>query len=113
MYFKDDDFQNMFVYQATFSSFQLKKDKRINYIPSWKSKGVYSSTHFPQHAAFLHSIKLFGYEIKSKLDKDPLDAEQDNYATKIANVDIVYDLDTCIRNPLNTFTLTCLVQLIQ
>ena len=64
----------MFIYLA-FSTLQLKKGTGIDVI-SWKSKGVYSSTFFPEHTAFLHSIKLFGYKIKIKFDKNPLIAEQ-------------------------------------
>ena len=41
MYFQDDDgFQNMFVYQPKFSGLQLKKDKSIDYVISWKSEGL-------------------------------------------------------------------------
>ena len=47
----------------------------------------------------MHSIKLSGYRIGIKLDKDPLAIEQNNYLTKIANVYIVYDLDSQPRNP--------------
>ena len=40
-----------------------------------------------------------------KLDKDGLAVEQNNYATKIANASIVYDLDTWSNNRLRSFTL--------
>ena len=54
--------------------------------------------------AFLHSIKLSGYQVGIKFDKDPLAAEQNHYATKTVNAYIVYDLDTWPNNPLRTFT---------
>ena len=43
--------------------------------------------------AFLHSIKLSGYKIGIKLDKDPLAVERISYWTKVVNVYIAYDLD--------------------
>ena len=66
----DDSFQNMFIHQPAFGTLQLKKDKGVNYILSWKPKAEYSSTLFPQHTAFLHSIKPFGYKIGVKFHKD-------------------------------------------
>ena len=45
------------------------------------------------YTAFLHSIKRSGYKVGIKFDKDPLAVEQNNYATKIVNAYIVYDLD--------------------
>ena len=57
----------------------------------------------PLYTAFLHSIKLSGYRIEIKFDKDPLALEQNNYLTKIVNVCIVYDLDVWPRNPTNNF----------
>ena len=50
--------------------------------------------------AFLHSIKLSGYKVGIKFDKDPSAVEQNNYATKIVNAYMVYDLDTWLNNPL-------------
>ena len=38
-----------------------------------------------------------------KFDKDPLAVEQNNYASKIVNIYIVYDLDASFRNPNNNF----------
>ena len=57
----------------------------------------------PLYTAFLHSIKLSGYRIEIKFDKDPLALEQSNYLTKIVNVYIVYYLDVWPRNPTNNF----------
>ena len=68
-----------------------------------KSKGVYSSNLKPSYTAFLNSIKLSGYKMGMKFDKDPLAAEQNNYLTKIVNVYIVYDLNAWSRNPTNNF----------
>ena len=44
-------------------------------------------------AAFLNSIKLSGYKMGIKFDKDLLAVEQNNYLNKIVNVYIVYDVD--------------------
>ena len=44
-----------------------------------------------------------------KFDKDPLVVEQNNYATKIENAYLVYDLDDWSKNPLDNFKLrSCL-----
>ena len=53
----------------------------------------------------MHSIKLSGYAIGIKFNKDPLAVEQNNYLTKIVNVYIAYDLDAWRRNPTNNFKL--------
>ena len=43
MYFTSNDgSQNTFVYQPTLDTLELKKDKSIDCVLSWKSKGVYS-----------------------------------------------------------------------
>ena len=39
----------------------------------------------------------------TKIDKDPLAVEQNNYTTRIVNVYIVYFLDAWPRNPTNNF----------
>ena len=44
MYFTSNDgSQNTFVYQPTLDMSELKKDKGIDYVLSWKSDGVYNS----------------------------------------------------------------------
>ena len=48
--FGDDDSQNMFVYQPTFSTLQLYKD--TDHILSWKSKGLYGYTCSPYYTVF-------------------------------------------------------------
>ena len=72
----------MLVYQATLDMLELKKDKGINYVLSWKSKGEYNSKLKPLYTAFLHSIKLSGYKMGIKFDKDPLAVEQNDYLNK-------------------------------
>ena len=46
-FFGDDSFQNIFVYQTTFSMLELKKDKITDYVIDWKSKGLFESKLFP------------------------------------------------------------------
>ena len=100
MYFTINDVsQNTFVYQPTLDTLELKKIKTL----IWKSKGAYNSKLKSLYTAFLNSIKLSGYRIGIKFDKDPLAVEQSNYLTKIVNVYIVYDLDAWSRNPTNNF----------
>ena len=78
--------QNTFVYQPTFDTLELKKVKGTDHVLSWKSKGVYNSKLKPFYTAFLHSIKLSGYRIGIKFDKDPLAVEQNKYLSKNVNV---------------------------
>ena len=47
---------------------------------------MHNSKLKPLYTAFLHTIKLSGYRMRIKFDKDPLAVEQNNYLTKIVNV---------------------------
>ena len=81
IYFASNDgSQNTFVYQPTLDTleFFFKKDKGTHYVPSWKLNGVYNSKLKPLYTAFLHSIKLSGYKMGIKFDKNPLAVEQNN-----------------------------------
>ena len=78
-------------------------DKYTDYVFCWKSNGVYNSKLKPLYTAFLNSIKLTGYKIGTKFNKDALAIEQNNYLTKIVNVYIVYDLAAWPRKPTNNF----------
>ena len=54
----------------------------------------------------MHSIKLSGYKMGIKFDRDLLAVEQNNYLSKIVNLYIVYDVDAwsillAIANKLN------------
>ena len=51
----------------------------------------------------MHSINLSGYKMGIKFNKDPLTVEQRNYASKIINIYIAYDLDAWPRNPADNF----------
>ena len=51
----------------------------------------------------MNSIKLSGYRMGIKFDKDPLPVEQNKYLTQIVNVYIVYDLDAWPKNPAENF----------
>ena len=62
--------QNTFFYQPTLATLELKKYEGIDYVLSWKSKGVYNSKLKPLHTALLHSIKLSGYKMGIKFDED-------------------------------------------
>ena len=53
----------------------------------------------------MYSIKLSGYEVRIKFNGEPLVVEQNNYATKIVNVYIAYDLDYWLNKTLRSFTL--------
>ena len=99
----NDESQNTFVYQPTLHRLELKKDKGTDFSLGWKSKRVYNSELKPLYTALLHCIKLSGYRMGIKFKKDSLSVEQNNYFAKIANVYIVYDLDTWLGNPTNNF----------
>ena len=74
----NDGSQNIFVYQSPLDMFKLKKDQDADYVLSYKSKGLHNSKLKPLFTAFLQSIKLSGYRIGIKLDKDSLAVEQNN-----------------------------------
>ena len=63
------------------------------------------------YTSLLLSIKLSGYRMGKKLDKDPLAVEQNIYTTKIVNAYIVYDLDAWPRNAACFKLLACFMQL--
>ena len=65
--------------------------KGIDYVLSWKQKGAYNSKFKPLYTAFLYSIKLCGYRIRIKFDKDGLGVEQSNYLFKIVNAYILHE----------------------
>ena len=50
-------------------------------------------------------MKLSGYKMETKFDKDPLAVGQNNYLTKILNIYIAFDLDAWPKIPLRKFTL--------
>ena len=79
IYFTSNDgSQNTFVQQPTLDTLELEKDNSIDYVLSWKSSGIYNSKLKPLYTAFLHLIKLFGYRMIIKFDKDLLAVEQNN-----------------------------------
>ena len=49
----DDSFQNKFVFQPTFSTLVLKKDKRSEYVIALKSKGLFKTKLLPLYGPFL------------------------------------------------------------
>ena len=51
----------------------------------------------------MNSMKLSGYRMEIKLDKDPLAVEQSNFFTKIVNLYIFYELFAWPKNPTNSF----------
>ena len=100
-YFLSNIFWLWLFSEYTLDTYEFKKEKNTDYILIWKSNGVYTSKHKPLYTAFLHSIKISGYRMRIKFDKDPLTVEQNNYTTKILNAYIVCNLDACQKNPLN------------
>ena len=83
--------------------FRIKTGKVADSVLSWNTKGVFHSNFNPLYTAFLHTIKLFGYRIGIKFNKDLLAIEQNNYLTKIVNIYTVYELNDWSRNPTINF----------
>ena len=83
----------------------MKIDKGTEYIIGWKSKGVYNSKLIALHGAFSPNVKYFGNKIEIRFSSTPLVIEENNYATKIVNVYMVYVLDNWPKNQLRNFTL--------
>ena len=102
----------MFVCQQIFKELKLKKVKGAEYIICWKSKGAYNYKFIALYGACLPYEKYFGNKIGIQFNSTFLVKQQNNYATKIVNVYIVYDLDNWPKNPLRNFTLkNCLLGL--
>ena len=51
-------FKNIFVYQQTFNTLELKEDNDSEYVIGWKSKGVYTCHLISLYTAFLHKNVL-------------------------------------------------------
>ena len=89
----------MFVYEPTFNVLELKIDKGTEYIIGCKSKDVYNSklgvynSKIALHGASFVNVKYFRTKMGIQLNNTPLVIEQNNYASKIVNFYIVYDLD--------------------
>ena len=49
--------------------------------------------HYILLIIFLHGVTISGYSMGIKFGRDPFSVEQNNYATKIVNVYIFFDLD--------------------
>ena len=58
----------LFAYQPTLATLQLKKEG-TDYNLSQISKGVFNSKLKLLYTAFLHSLKLSEYRIRTKFDK--------------------------------------------
>ena len=95
----------LLVDQPKFNMLELKKDKGTEYAIDLKSKGIYVLKLAPLHCAFLLNIKHFRYKIVIQFNNIPLVIEQNNYATTIKNIYIVYDLNGWPKIPLRNFIL--------
>ena len=58
----DNGPQNMFIYQPTYNTLELKKDMGTDYVLSVKSKGVYTSKLEPLYTAFLQPLDYLDIE---------------------------------------------------
>ena len=62
------------VYQPSFDTSELKKDKSTEYLFSGKSKVVFNSKLKSLYTAFLHSITLSEYRMGINFDKGTFSA---------------------------------------
>ena len=92
----------------------FKKDKVIEYVIAWKSKGLFKTELYPLHNVFLPNVKRFGYTIGIQFNKTALVIDKNNYMSKLGKVYIFYHLNYWPRNLFNNLVLkiACLVQLI-
>lgn len=66
--------------------------------------GVYSYQHFPIHN-LSRIIKYIKHKIGAQFNSSVLVVAKNNYATKTVNIYIIFDLDNCSKNSLNSFIL--------
>ena len=100
-YFGDDGFQNMFVYQPTLNTLELKEDKDVDVV-GCKSKVEYNSKVALSTIAFLHNIKLSEYMNTIQQEHFSCRTKQ---LHKIVSAYIVYNEDNWPKIPLNNFKL--------
>ena len=74
----DDGFQNMFVYQATFSTLGLKKEEGYESMLFLGKQKFYLNLNFFYHGAFWSNVKRFGYKIRMQFNNTPLVVQQQN-----------------------------------
>ena len=59
--------QNTFAFQSTLDTLELKKEKGIGYVLSWKSRRVFNFKLMPLYTAFLHSITISGFKMTHEI----------------------------------------------
>ena len=95
----DDGSQGMFVFQPTFYTI-----KHVNNVSFRKSKWIYHSESKSLHELAL-VITSLGHKMELRFSNGVLAVMQNNCKTTIANVYIVYELDTWPRYVLNNFSI--------
>ena len=68
----------MFVYRPIPNTLELKEDKGVGYVLSWKSKVIYTFKLMPLYTIFSISAKLSGYRTGIKFDNIILVVEENN-----------------------------------
>ena len=68
----DDDSQNMFIYQQTLNTLELKKARVLIMFLVGDQRGHIFLNLDNYMLLFLHSIRLSEYKVITKFDKDPL-----------------------------------------
>ena len=83
--------------KPTSNLLKLKEDKCTEYLIGSKSKVLYTFKFVLLQAAFIHKIKSNFWIQRIQFNKSVLFVKQYNYATKIINTYIIYDLDNWPR----------------
>ena len=95
--FGHEGLQNIFIYQGTFDTLELKEEKSAKYVISWKSKRRHNFKLTLLCTAFLYNVKLSVFKIGTQFNKSVLVIEKSYYTTKFVNVYVAFDLQTVSR----------------
>ena len=95
----------MFVYQATSTMLDLKKDNGTDYVTDRKPQDLFESFKSSFTWCFLNEHKYFGCKIGTPFKNIPLVVKQNDYSTKSVNAYITYELGDRPKVLLRSFTL--------
>ena len=93
----------MFFYQAKVSTLVLKREKGSEHVIAWISKELFKTEFCLLRNVLVRNVKRFGCKIGIQFNNNPLIIGKNNYADKIENAYIFYDLDSWPSNLLNNF----------
>ena len=95
--FGNEGLQNIFIYQGTFDTLELKEEKSAKYVISWKSKRRHNFKLTLLCTTFLYNVKLSVFKIETQFNKSVLVIEKSYYTTKFVNDYVAFHLQTVSR----------------